>query len=419
MGESEAVALPSLRRGFLLVLLGNTVNAVAQWGIVVVLARAFDPTAVGQYALGLAISSPVTVLASLKLRSVVVTDTREEYCFGDYLGLRLVTTALALLAVGGIAGLSGLQNPALDVVLLVGVAKCLDAISDILQAGLQKRERMAHIAVGTALNGLLALFLVLLVSVRGHSVVWAAGAVAVSSGLVLFLYQIPVARRELGLPMEARLGIAQATGARMLALTVLSMPLGMNILFGALSANVPRYFIEHVLGAHQLGIFAAVTYFTAAGTIVINSAGQAVTPRLAALFAAGDVGGFRRLVAIVTAGGISLGLAGVALAWFAGSWLLGVVYGPEYMSYADVLVMVAGAAALTYAYIFLGTAATAMRMFRVQLPISLTTLLVTGTLCALLVPWLGLKGAALALVVAALGEAVLYLALVSRRLRRA
>ena len=57
---------------------------------------------VGEFALGLAITSPVMVFSMLQLRVVQATDARHDYSFADYLGLRLVTTILALAAIVGI-----------------------------------------------------------------------------------------------------------------------------------------------------------------------------------------------------------------------------------------------------------------------------------------------------------------------------
>ncbi len=58
---------------------------------------------VGQYTLGLAVAAPVFLLANLQLDDVVATDTRHEHSFGNYLILRLLTTAIAVFLVTGIA----------------------------------------------------------------------------------------------------------------------------------------------------------------------------------------------------------------------------------------------------------------------------------------------------------------------------
>ena len=98
---TEAVQPPgarSLRANFSWTFVGNVIYAACQWAMLVVLAKLGSPEIVGQFALGLAITAPVIMLTNLQLRAVQATDAKRAYSFGDYLGLRLAVTPLALLA---------------------------------------------------------------------------------------------------------------------------------------------------------------------------------------------------------------------------------------------------------------------------------------------------------------------------------
>ena len=75
----------------------------------------------------------------------------------------------------------------------------------------------------------------------------------------------------------------------------------------SLTANLPRYFIARQLGDHDLGIFAGLTYVTAAGTMVVAALGQSSSPRLASLYATGDITQFCRLLWKLIAVGAGLG----------------------------------------------------------------------------------------------------------------
>ncbi len=79
------------------------IYSACQWGIVVVLAKLGSPVLVGEYALGVAIATPVIALSQLQLRPVIASDVHEKYRFGDYLGFRLMATLLASLIVVAIA----------------------------------------------------------------------------------------------------------------------------------------------------------------------------------------------------------------------------------------------------------------------------------------------------------------------------
>src|SRR3984957_8650959 len=85
----------SLWLNFSWTIVGNVVYAGAQWGILVLLARLGNPEAVGQFSLGLAITAPIMLFASLQLRAIQATDARLQFQFRDYAGLRILMTIVA------------------------------------------------------------------------------------------------------------------------------------------------------------------------------------------------------------------------------------------------------------------------------------------------------------------------------------
>ena len=120
------------------------------------MAKLGDPTIVGQYALALAICSPVIIGSQMQLRQVQVTDVRGEYHFGAYIGLRVICTLLALLLIGGIAILGNYSVAMARLILLMGVAKGFESLSDAAYGRLQRSERMDVIAISLASKGILS-----------------------------------------------------------------------------------------------------------------------------------------------------------------------------------------------------------------------------------------------------------------------
>jgi O-antigen/teichoic acid export membrane protein len=127
----------SLGENFTWTLVGNAVYSGGQWATLVLLAKLTRPELVGQYALGMAIALPVLMLTSLQLRWVVTTDVQERIHFGDYLGFRLLSTGLALGIIFAIALTSAYRWQLRVVILMVGLAQAIEAISDIYYARLQ------------------------------------------------------------------------------------------------------------------------------------------------------------------------------------------------------------------------------------------------------------------------------------------
>src|SRR5580765_595960 len=112
--------------------IGNVVRAASQWAMIAVLAKFGTVEMLGQYSLGLAVTAPLMLLAGLQLNAVQVTDARNEFSFGDYLSLRGLTSIVALAVVRAIAVGSGFGQQTAHVVFLVGLAKAIDALSDVI-----------------------------------------------------------------------------------------------------------------------------------------------------------------------------------------------------------------------------------------------------------------------------------------------
>ena len=69
----------SLQQNFAWTTVGNAAYSACQWALVCLLAKLGSPEMVGQYALGLAVTTPVLMLGQLNLRAVLATDVAERH----------------------------------------------------------------------------------------------------------------------------------------------------------------------------------------------------------------------------------------------------------------------------------------------------------------------------------------------------
>jgi O-antigen/teichoic acid export membrane protein len=182
---------------------------------------------------------------------------------------------------------------------------------------------------------------------------------------------------------------------------------------------VPRYAIERYLGTRELGAFAAVASFIAAGGAVVGALGQSAMPRLAICYSAGDLKRFRELALKLCALSLALGVAGVAGAVVAGRLVLGIAYRPEYAAYSGLLVAVMAAGVPRYVAIILGYVLTSVRSFGPQMPLLLAVTGAAALASWRLVPAMGLGGAAVAIAVAACVQIAGALLILGRAMRRA
>ena len=395
----------TLRRNFAWTTCGNVVYSLCSWLMLTAIAKLGNATMVGQFALSLAVIQPIIAFSQLSLGQVQTTDTRREYRFGDYLGLRLVTTVLALVLLSLMTLQGGYGRVTGTVILLTAIGIAFDSIGDVTFGLLRQHERMDRIAISMAADGVLSLALLMAGLVFLHSIVWAAAGSALASALVALAYDIPNAvwvlrasggdAREL-FTVLGRFSVPRPYGnLRTLArLSWLALPLGGIMLLITLNNNVSRYFVEHFLGVRELGIFSALISFVAAGRIVTQALGQSATPRLARCYAEGDRQGFVHLILRLLLVGVAVGLAAPVVAWAAGRQILTFFYTPEYARHLEVFVVFLAAGGLGYVSSFLGYGITAARYFKIQTLTLAAMTAVTVLACAWLVPAYGLRGAA-------------------------
>ncbi len=381
------------------------------------IAKLGSPEMVGQFTLGLAVTAPVVLFTNLHLRVVQATDARHQYLFGDYLGLRLISTGLALLIIVGITLAAGYRWETSLVILVLGLAKAFESISDVFYGLLQQHEQMNRIAVSMMIKGCLSLLLLGIGIDLTGSVLCGAVGLAVAWALVLVGYDIRSGALMLNTsPQTAQ---SQVSGESDLAVALrprwhlgklgklvwLALPLGLVMMLLSLNTNIPRYFIERYLGERELGVFAAIAYLMIAGGTVVNALGESACPRLAKYYAAGNSRAFSTLLLKLVGIGALLGGAGVLVALVAGQKILTLLYRSEYAEHADLLVWLMVAAALSYVSSFLGYGMTAARYFRIQMPIFALVTTISAAACFWLLPTSGLRGVAVAQILAAIVQA--------------
>ncbi len=395
----------SLRTNFRWTLAGNVVNAGCWWGVVSLLAKLDGAEVVGQVQLGLAIVLPVTSFAMLQLRSILATDAHREFAFSDYFGLRVLSTAAALVAVAAIVLIR--RDPAQTtlVIALIAAVKGVECISEVIRGLFQQQERMDWCGVSLMLRGAIALVVTAGLRWLTGSTVLALGGMIAVWGAVLFGYDLPRARRLLsGTGDASSPGSAVAPSFAppvMWSLFVRAAPLGLVIMLGSLSTQVPRYILESRHSEAMLGYFGAMTYPIALGTMVISALGQTASPRLSRHYV-DDRRAYRRLMAQLFGLGLVLGGAMIVSAAVFGRWLLRVIYRPEFAEFHTEFVLLALGGAIAFLASFCGYGLTAARVFKPQSAAAGLSCVVATVVALRLIPEWGVRGAAWAAVTSSL-----------------
>ena len=389
--------VPSLRSNFSWTLVGGFVYSACQWGMISALAKLGSALLVGRFALGLAITAPVFMFTNMQLRAVQATDARSEFAFANYFSLRLVSSLTAFFLICLIAMAGRWDRSTGIVIVLVGLAKTIETLSDLIAGLLQKVERLNRVAISMMLRGGLSLAAFGFVFWISRKLADAVVALAAARLLVFVLYDLRQAR----FAMQVRDRFLAFKWSRLKTLAVVSAPLGVVMTLVSLNVNIPRYLLAHVLGQAELGIFASLAYLLVVVSLVINALGQAAVTRLSRSFARGDIRHFRNVLAKLLVFAVVVLLFGIPAAQSVARPLLTAIYRPEYGQHVTLFVIMVAIAGVSAIASFLGYGMTAARCFRMQVPVMAAMTASTVLFAFILIPRFGGRGAAYALLIGA------------------
>jgi O-antigen/teichoic acid export membrane protein len=184
-----------------------------------------------------------------------------------------------------------------------------------------------------------------------------------------------------------------------------------------LNANIPRYFIERFLGPSALGGFAVVASIQLIVATVLSAVGQSTAPRMATEFTANHKKAFVRLLYELLAVAMALSCGLVVISVVLGRQVLTFLFRPEYAQYRGLLILLSVVTLVSNVSVCLGFAITAARSYGRIALVYVATSVAIAIGCSVLVPAIGLSGAAWAMLIGSLVCGVGSILIVVDRLR--
>jgi O-antigen/teichoic acid export membrane protein len=388
----------SLRKNFSWTFVGSIITSGCQWAMLMVIAKLFSATEVGYYSLGLAITAPVILFSMLQLRAVQVTDAQNLSKFEDYFGTRLITNLLAALIVFGIlASLTGRYDfRVYAIIFIIALNKIIESTSDISYGLAQKHERLDMVSKSMILRNVGAIiWLTVVVKLTGN-LVFGVASIGIWWLLVLFFFD----KRNV-----EKFGhfVPHFHIKSMLSIMWLGLPLGIATGIMSANSNMTRYFVEAYLGSENLGYFAAMAYVIIGASRATMALGQSASARLARYYFSNRKA-YAKLLQKTILVAFILAVGMVLFGKYLGKPFLTIVYKPEYAERQDVFVWLMIAAGATMITSMLGYGMTAARRFKSQIPVFLVTCGSSFLASWVLIPRYGMKGAAWAMLIAAITQ---------------
>lgn len=378
-------------------LVGNVASGGVQFGTALLISRLASVEALGQYALALAVVTPVLLFFGLNLRAVQATDARREYAFRTYLRLRGAGLLIAA-AVVAVIGLVAVGSTVRTVLWSTLMVKMVESLADIYYGHFQSHERMDWVGRSTVVRAITTFLLLGAALISGQSVATALALAAVGGLIVHLIADTQFLRR---LPTSPNSGNPYGGDLRSLGrLARLTLPLGITMVLVSVEASIPRFFVSANLDAGSLGAFSGMVFVATVGRTMLTAFGQALAPRMAREHALGDSATYRSHVLRLSALAIVIGAVGIGFAVVVGERVLVLILGPGYDDMLAELLAVIAASAMALVASAFGYSLTAARKFAIQAPIYLATILALTIASACLIPVFGVLGAALSMLLA-------------------
>ncbi|KAB2336562.1 oligosaccharide flippase family protein [Cytobacillus depressus] len=366
-------------------LFGNLIYAFSQWIIVTMIAKIGPPDDLGIYTLGLAITAPIVLFFNFQLRTILATDSKNGFAFTQYFGGRIIHLTLAFIIIIPVAFIYSDNVSTFAVIVLMGLVKFFESLSDICLGYLQKNNRIDIIGKSQFYRGILSMIFVgAIYYFTGNIVFSVAGLLIVM--IIRFLFY--------DLKRTSNFGEINPTfDISAIKLIKLAYPLGFVALINSLNANIPKYVLDHFSGTYDVGVFSALSYILIAGNMLILPISLQAAPRLANAYAQTSKKYFFKINIQLSVLSIMIFLILLAIIIFQGDIILGILYGDTYAKYHTSFVIICIALLFSFLTTFYNLSIVVTRYLKMQPLVNTLVTLITVLSSVYFIKSLGILGA--------------------------
>ena len=231
--------------------MGNGIYYLSQWIITGWLIKALSGDQ-GTYNAGL-LSTAATVanmfigLAGFGMRNYQVSDLSGEYSDTAYEVSRYITVGLSFLLGLVYSLITGYKEVQLWCIIFFLLYKLTEPLTDVWHGVLQKAERMDVIGIAYALRGIVSVLVFSAGMLVTKNLVVSLILLAVSAYLLSYFYDLKKTNE-----VFQR---GSANPRKLIALLAACLPLAVHTFLNGVSTNLPKIYLERLLGTEVMGIY--------------------------------------------------------------------------------------------------------------------------------------------------------------------
>jgi O-antigen/teichoic acid export membrane protein len=321
-----------LKEGVSVTLIANIIFAMSQWIIIAGLNYTGKTDVVGQYAFVIAIAGLFLTVGQLGLRpyllSSIVREREAQYVFQ----VRFITSVTAFLGLV-IFSCFFLSPTYFMLILVLGAGKIIENLSDICHGYYQKNFQIQQIVYSRIFRSIVSPILFLILFYYTEDIVFASTGIFVSLLSTFYFFDKNVLVQQ-SIPLLSVIPFKQFK-----RIVSKAFPMGIAAVLVILVVSIPLFILKESESDVVVGMYASIFYFVTAGSLVLQSAMQVISPILTHNIKKNSVLVIKSIVikSYFMAG--LFGLIGIFLASIFGSYVLALLYGSSFKNLGDLLVI--------------------------------------------------------------------------------
>ncbi|BDG45223.1 lipopolysaccharide biosynthesis protein [Saccharococcus caldoxylosilyticus] len=338
-------------------LFGNIIYALSQWGVVTIIAKYGTSRDLGIYSIGLAVTAPIVLFFNFQLRTILATDSKNEYEFKQYYGGRIIHLTISFLIILPVSFIYGENKETIIAIILMGLVKYFESLSDIFMGLFQKKGRIDLIGKSQLFRGIFT------VVIFGLSFVLTRNVILSVCGLLITMIV-----RFISYDMKKAQEYADIIPSfdSWLRLIRIALPLGIVSLINSLNTNIPRYLLDRLSSPSDLGIYSALSYVLVAANMLITPISLLAAPKLADAYNNNRVKQFVKLNIILILFSTLVFIPIILILIIQGENVLKILYSDEYATYNYEFIIINCSMLFSFYTTFFNLSIVAARFIQIQ-----------------------------------------------------
>lgn len=323
-----------LKSGVSTTLLANIIFALSQWVIIAGLNYTGNTAVVGQYAFAIAIAGLFLTFGQLGFRQYLLSSiiTLQEIQY--ILSMRLIFSILTFLILI-IFCYFFLSPNYFTLILVLGAMKVIENLSDICHGYFQRDFQIKKIVLSRVFRSITSPLFFLIIFYYTENIVAASFGLFISLFITFYFFDKKVISQQGGIFLQIIPMIDLKT------ITRKAFPMGVATVLVIMVANIPLFVLKESKSDTEVGMYASIFYFVTAGSLVLQSVMQVISPILTKHITCHSIIALKSLIKKSYIMAFGFGFFGILLAVYLGGYVLTFLYGHAFENLQDLIIIAA------------------------------------------------------------------------------